>query len=384
MSTWAFSHADVSKERLAQFRIEYSKVPYGTSELRYAIQTAGFEDVAEHLINHASQDALNAYENPTPLALTVQLRKYRLMDLLLQRGADATTALLTAVGMGDVLLADKLLKAGASTRDSGYSNPLKQACGKGDLPMVALLLNAGANANYRGMLCDSAIVYAIYAYDNNPEEAKEIVKLLLDYGCDPIGLATPLHDWHLFDKSNLHFAAHRNAVGIAEILIQTGVPVDINVDEGLTPLHQALQSGRNEMIQCLISHGANVNYAARLNPNEPVTIFCDCGFYTINILNLSVDRCSKYTKIILENGANPNAVDQFGITPLLTAVNRCSIDHARLLLSFGASPNQVCIMKRRDQTGREVSVTKSPIELAKELGDDEMLCLLLRGGKPGK
>ncbi len=81
------------------------------------------------------------------------------------------------------------------------------------------------------------------------------------------------------------------------------------------------------------------------------------------------DQLPDIVNILLESGANPNAVECFGNTP----IGRCmdasspSLDAIRALLKHGADPN------KKNNYG------SSPIDTAKLMGNEELLKVLTKG-----
>ena len=57
------------------------------------------------------------------------------------------------------------------------------------------------------------------------------------------------------DDTPLHYAAVRNSLEVAELLISSGAEVNAKNDWGRTPLHRAAINGYQEMQELLISHG---------------------------------------------------------------------------------------------------------------------------------
>ena len=81
-----------------------------------------------------------------------------------------------------------------------------------------------------------------------------------------------------------------------------------------TPLHWAACYGNKDTIQYLI------------------------GKLSIYLKKISFIRMMLLFNIYLEKGANVNAENGCGATPLHEAVNRCDIDICQVLLSAGANP----------------------------------------------
>ena len=80
---------------------------------------------------------------------------------------------------------------------------------------------------------------------------------------------------------------------------------------------------------------------------------------------------AKSIQLLLDNGFNPNSVDNFGLTPLHYAVKNDNKTAIRLLLKAGANPN-----------ASETSYGNSPLHYAATLGVEEFIRpLVAAGGK---
>ena len=56
------------------------------------------------------------------------------------------------------------------------------------------------------------------------------------------------------------------------------------------------------------------------------------------------------TQYLLENGANPNLADKFGVTPLIAATRKGQRDVVTVLLQHGADVNAVSLEVRIKET----------------------------------
>lgn len=155
---------------------------------------------------------------------------------------------------------------------------------------------------------------------------KEAVKNLLAAGVDP-----NIRDL-LNDKTALVWAVEGRQDEITKELLQAGA--DINAKDKhwrRTALMQALAPGRTE---------TQLKYA------EDLKMEIANNKYTPLPENLDMVR------LLLENGADVNAIDSAGKTPLMIAVGRGNVDAVRLLIEKGADVN------RKDQE-RESALDKA-------------------------
>lgn len=105
-------------------------------------------------------------------------------------------------------------------------------------------------------------------------------------------------------------------------------------DEGGTPLHFAVKKGKPEMIKLLIEKGADVNAKDEQGDTPLFAAVCS---YSEKIKPLEL------MKILLDNGADIHARNNKGMTPLIYSVrfisSRDEGDEIRFLISRGAEVN---------------------------------------------
>jgi ankyrin repeat protein len=81
---------------------------------------------------------------------------------------------------------------------------------------------------------------------------------LLDQGADPNAQdydgSTPLHDSSWREKQG--YPTSMGTVEGTRLLLKHGAVIDAEDNEGRTPLQLALDHGRDDIITCLLEHGA--------------------------------------------------------------------------------------------------------------------------------
>ena len=164
--------------------------------------------------------------------------------------------------------------------------------------------------------------------------------------------------------SPLLAALSGNHIQVAEFLLRHGGNVDIQGEQGLTPLQMSLEpdifdAADVNVVLFLLRHGANVN-ARGSNHSTPLhlaTLFVyfdivqlllengadvdsrdDKGRTPLHLLR-SYDDEEDITRLLLERGANVNAKDKDGATPLLMAASWGYASIAQILLEHGADPD---------------------------------------------
>jgi ankyrin repeat protein len=184
----------------------------------------------------------------------------------------------------------------------------------------------------------------------------------------------------------LHWAAHRNDVEIATLLVSAGAQVNAQNDLGATPLWLACLNGSPAMVDVLLRAGANPNVAlpsgerplmtaARTGNVAVVRALIDAGaeleaaeqgrgqtalMWAVSKGQIDVAR------VLIEQGASVNAASAAGFSPLMFAARQGSVDMGALLLAHGADVNRV------DSTGNDallVAVVRGQLPFARLMLD---------------
>jgi hypothetical protein len=124
----------------------------------------------------------------------------------------------------------------------------------------------------------------------------------------------------------LTMAAVQGAIDCVKVLLDAGADIDRPNSEQSTPLMIAALSGNLKMVDCLLTRGANPNAAGPAGRTA---------------LHLAVRRTGslEVCKRLAEAGADINATDEQGSTPLIEAIHSEQLDIARWLLDNHADVN---------------------------------------------
>jgi uncharacterized protein len=145
-------------------------------------------------------------------------------------------------------------------------------------------------------------------------------------------------------------AAMGDKARLAVILVADQRAVHAYSADGWTPLHLAAAFATPAAVELLLKHGAKVDAISK-NPqsNQPLHAA------------LALSRNSETVKLLLAGGADPNAIQTGGFTPIFSAATANRKDLAELLRSAGARA-QI----RSDQG-------KTPADFAGERGHTELV-----------
>lgn len=292
------------------------------------------------------------------------------LKLLLARGADPNieandgkTALLTAIEKNDINLVKILLQSGANT------NPKAPK-----LNLFSLITEVSShyihgkivNLNTFNKQEDSPLFAAIYK--QNPE----IVKLLLEYG------ANPLLNFSNDTIPPLMYAASFDSVDIIKLLLDFGADINHSGPMGETALMLASVYGKPKIVHFLLQAGADISIKDKTGATALVRASSLDGQKFLQELSTGKNSFSaeealenqlKVLNLLIEAGAEINTTTLGDPVPLLTSIS--SPGQAKLtelLIKAGANINI------KNQDGR------TPLSIARENKDTETMDLLIKAG----
>jgi serine/threonine-protein phosphatase 6 regulatory ankyrin repeat subunit A/cytohesin len=218
---------------------------------------------------------------------------------------------------------------------SAAETPLDMAAQAGCLSVAQLLLEHGAKPN---LIADWGVGGSAGGHDpaliHAIGKSEAVVRLLLDHGADP-----NLHA--KYGVPALWQAASGCQGTIVGWLLERNAKVDEAGGSDMTPLMIAVQDGCDLVVTALLAKGAKVN---QVDYSGETALY-----HLVNVGNFEDPKKLAIASALLKAGANPNLglrkaqppEPAVGITPLMLAVEHGMEETIRVLLENRADPNAV-------------------------------------------
>ena len=216
-----------------------------------------------------------------------------------------------------LLLPDFPAAAGPSRKPAAARmtpNRLVEAAKSGDDEALRSLLGAHADVNQRQADGATALHWAAHR-----DDLKNAV-LLIEAGAD-------VRASNELEVSPLWLACVNGSASMVRVLLGAGADPNAAPASGETPLMHAARSGSTDAVKLLLLHGADVNAKTPLEDQ------------TALMWALS-EKHAEVSRTLIEHGAEVSARSKFGFTPLLFAARVGDLDGARALLAAGVDPNE--------------------------------------------
>ncbi len=269
------------------------------------------------------------------------------------RDKHGTTALMYSMVIGSVESTKLLLSNGADVNAKNDFDATALVWGATDLEKARLLLARGADVNASSKMGRTALMTA--AYRNG---GSETVRLLLDKGAHV----------SVIDKAGsapLAIAAGADDMASVRLLLTHGANPNTRDVSGFTPLFLASMNGNEEMTRLFLHLGLDPNAVS-----EKVLETVKNGPFSIGLLQPLHETVAfggaATVRALLDSGANANARELRGMTPLTSAVatDRPDYQTIRLLLQRGADP------RGKSNAGEDA------VDWARKFRDPQVLSLL--------
>ncbi len=325
-------------------------------------------EIAELLLDRGADINKRDRKDPTPLLLAAIYNHAQFLRLLIDRGADVNLAAClneTHLNSAACISSSRPQKRRLNTvPDSGavlgrcwlpyrqavlfddalYScdwAPLHIAAMFGDVENAEYLLDHGA-ATDRGDIYVHLPVHYAAQYGH-----AEIVRLLHSHGADVCE-----SDFYL-GSSPIGKAARNGIIETVRCLLDLGVDVNTVDDDRLTPLFSGVAGQDSGTVKFLIDRGANVSYKDD-----------ECGDTPLHWV---ADRSNtEIVQMLLERGADVNAIGYERGTPLHVAADSGRIEHVKVLLCSGADRT---VRDKDDLTPLALAERKQHTDVVRLLSD---------------
>lgn len=193
-------------------------------------------------------------------------------------------------------------------------------------------------------------------------------------------------------RTPLCLASQKGELATVQTLLSLGAQIEAVDNDKRTPLHAATMVGHSVVVSFLINQGANcqaqssdgsslLHHAASYGHTDlmqkllealPLELLerGDSDGKTALHCAMWQDPKPEIVRLLIDNGADVNAKNLFGFTPLHLAAQHGHLDSARLILAKGADPLS---FNANDDT---------PFDLALRCGKDDVVRLLLDLSSP--
>lgn len=271
------------------------------------------------------------------------------------------TPLFKAARDGQLKVAAFLLdnKADIESRNGGYT-PLMIAAERGNKEMVDLLLNRGADANAAGRANFNPA-------GANSHGGFTALHIAANFGYRAVAEALLAQGARVIAKTDmglspLHLAASGGFKSVAELLLAKGADPNAKDEQGVTPLMKAATAGNRAIVEWLLANKAEVNGKANNGwtalhsaieraDNETAKLLLE-NQADPNLMSTDRDasgrtplmiaagmRNTAGAELLLKHGASVNATNSNGYCALQAAINQNDEATAKLLLENKADPN---------------------------------------------
>ena len=268
--------------------------------------------------------------------------------LLNARGPDGSTPFMYAVLYANPATLEGLLKKGADPNKHNDANATALMWAASDLEKTRLLLGHGADVNARSDDLRTPLMIAA-----RRPGGVAVVKLLLDRGANPNPNAHPITE-----SSPLTEAASAGDAASMELLLRRGADAKAAAQAALT------MSVIGRCAKCVELLGARELGKAA---------------YTAALPDIAVLGDLNAVRLMLDHGADVNAYDPTGRTPLMYAAvsDLFPLDVVKLLVERGADINA------KDRHAKSGDAGLTVLDIAKQQGNTPIVEWLVKAGAKG-
>ena len=309
---------------------------YGSTALSLAAAN-GFRNVVEVLLaNHAEVNTKGS-NGATALEWAARNGHTAVVEFLLANGADVNTStidglspLISATRKGHQAIVELLLGKGAEVnpKNQGALSPLRWAVDAKQVGIATVLVQHKAEVNVTDKDGNTPLTKAV---ENGQPE---MVELLLKHGANP-NVRRTLSAQFAQNRgprtvTPLHLAVERKNRDMVALLLAHGADVNAKDQSGVPPLHYAVGGGQLAIAELLLARQPELELVANWTTSEPPLMSTD----SLTALELAVSMNNlEMVELLLSKGANVDTQDLAGRSSLHWATGRNRPEIMRALLA---------------------------------------------------
>ncbi len=292
------------------------------------------KEIIETLLLYGANVNIQDRDGNTPLHFALKFEHYELMTTLLHYGADATVANNEGLSAFDTASKDeKSIISGVVSLVDTKAHNIFETARLGDLNRLVHSIAQHKQLFQTNREKQSLLHLAVLS--NNIKSVLYLLNKGLDIDAEDNDGLTPL----------IIATSHTRYLDVAILLLDRHATVEHVSSNGHSALSVAIRNNNPEGAKVLIKRGANINIAD--NAHTPLTL-------THTALLQYHENAQVYRELetlLLSKGARVDvALNSLGWTPLCTTVTKAqdqpNNDHMRLLLQLGADVNHLDINGR--------------------------------------
>jgi uncharacterized protein len=341
---------------------------FGDTALMMTAKT-GKADAVKVLLEHSAQvNAKETWGDTTALMWAVSEHHPAVVKMLIDHGADVNAKskfVPSASGRGFEGTTPVAVKPSQLPEEfaSGLLTPLMFAAREDDMESARLLVAGGADLNAVGG--DGKDALSLAAFDGSYDIASFLVDSHAKVNQADAQRFTPLF-WAV-ERRNMETAPNFpwmvtiDPLPLIQKLLEAGADPNALVNNTprarmrdgsprivfATALMRAAFSGDIELVKLLIAHGADPHIMSR---DRETSLMAACGTGFINGYNKQRTPAERLAvvKLLIDLGADVNAADNYGITPLMVAANLGDAAIVQYLIDEGADVAAHDLGKKND------------------------------------